>query len=208
MTSAPLTARPLVGGLRWLLVVETGVVFLAGIPLFLGSDQTDQYFAWTIKPPLTAAFLGALYWASVPLVLLSSRERLWARARIAVPAVLVFTALGLLATLLHLDRFHLSSTILVARGVAWAWLAIYVLVPPITLTLLVGQLRRPGADPPRQAPLPQWMRALLAMQAAVMLAFGVALFLMPEATSPLWPWALTPLTAPAVAAWLVGLAVW
>jgi hypothetical protein len=35
---------------------------------------------------------------------------------------------------------------------------------------------------------------------------GLALFAMPEAIAPAWPWALTPLTARAVAAGLLGLA--
>src|SRR5205823_914957 len=126
IVDSPHGARPLTGGLRRLLLVASVLVFLAGIPLYLGTEQTDLYFAWTIKPPITAAFLGAAYWASCVLELLSARERVWARARLAVPALLVFTTLMLLATLLHLDRFHLNGSNIVARGVAWAWLAIYV----------------------------------------------------------------------------------
>ena len=130
------------------------MVLVAGVPLFVGSEQTDQYFAWTIRPPLTAAVLGALYWSAVPFVFLSAREREWANARLAVPGVLVFTTLGLIATVLHADRFHFTSPVFVARAVAWAWLAIYVLVPPITAILLVNQLRRARGDPARSQPLP------------------------------------------------------
>lgn len=36
-------------------------------------------------------------------------------------------------------------------------------------------------------------------------AIGLALFVVPDHTSSLWPWALTPLTARAVASWLLGL---
>jgi hypothetical protein len=200
-------ARPLTAGLRGLLLVAGVLVFLAGIPLFLGTEQTDLYFAWTIKPPLTAAALGAAYWASCALELLSARERVWARARLAVPAVLLFTALMLLATLLHLDRFQFNSPHAVARGVTWAWLAIYVVVPIAGVALLVGQLRVPGDDPPRLAPLPPWMRAVLALHAVVMLALGIALWVAPGASALVWPWMLTPLTARAVGSWLVGLGV-
>src|SRR5207244_4892791 len=106
VTMAPMDApaaaaiRPLAAGLRRLLLVASGLVFLAGVPLFLGTEHTDLYFAWTIAPPLIAAFLGAAYWASCLLELLSAREQTWARARLAVPAVLVFTTLMLVATLL------------------------------------------------------------------------------------------------------------
>ena len=200
-------ARPLTAGLRRLLLVASVLVLLAGIPLYLGTEQTDLYFAWTVKPPITAAFLGAAYWASCVLEFLSARERLWARARLAVPAVLVFTTLMLLATLLHLDRFQFDSPNVVARGVTWAWLAIYVGVPPAALVLLIRQLRVPGGDPPRLAPLPVWMRLALAVHAAVMIALGVALLLAPRTAAVLWPWMLTPLTARAVGAWLAGLGV-
>ena len=39
----------------------------------------------------------------------------------------------------------------------------------------------------------------------VMLPVGAMLFLAPQLTAPVWPWMLTPLTARAVGAWLVGL---
>ena len=183
------------------------MVLLAGVPLFVGSQQTDQYFAWTIRPPLTAAVLGALYWSAVPFVFLSAREREWAYARMAVPGVLVFTTLGLIATVLHADRFHFTSTVFVARAVAWAWLAIYVLVPPITAILLVSQLRRARGDPARSRPLPRLFTYIVAAQGAVMLLAGATLFLAPEAATARWPWDLTPLTARALGAWLVGLGV-
>jgi hypothetical protein len=74
-----------------------------GVFTFLLSESTDRLFAWTIKPPLTAAFLGANYWAASFLAFLSARERVWARARITYAVSVVFTSLTLLATLLHLD---------------------------------------------------------------------------------------------------------
>lgn len=37
------------------------LLFIAGVQLFVFSEQTDYYFAWTIGLPLTAAFLSAGY---------------------------------------------------------------------------------------------------------------------------------------------------
>ena len=85
------------------------------------SDQTDTWFAWTIYPPLTAAVLGAGYWASFVLELLSARERRWARTRVAVPAVLLFSTLNLAITLVDADRFHFRSPQLVTRTGTWGW---------------------------------------------------------------------------------------
>src|SRR6266540_4814174 len=124
-------SRPLVPGLRVMLAAASVLVFLAGVPLFLGSEQTDLYFAWTIAPPLTAAFLGAAYWSSLLMTVLSLRRGLWASGRLAVAAILVVSVLILAATALHLDRFHLASPVLVAQLVAWAWLIVYLVVPPL-----------------------------------------------------------------------------
>jgi len=60
-----------------MLMLAAGLVFIVGISLFLLSEQTDQYFAWTVKPPLMAAFLGGGYWASVCLEMLAACERVW-----------------------------------------------------------------------------------------------------------------------------------
>src|SRR5258707_2712798 len=118
MTTAPPRAlQPVTAGMRRMLYVAAALVFLAGIPLFLLTEHTDRFFAWTIQSHLTAAFLGAAYWASFVLEILAARQRLWTRARSAVPAVLIFTALTLVVTLLHLDRFHFNAPELLTRAV-------------------------------------------------------------------------------------------
>ena len=203
MPEAP-AARPVIRALRPLLLGYVLLGFCAGLPLYLHSGDTHQ-FAWTIKPPLTAAFLGAAYWASLVVNLLARREREWARVRIAVVPGLVFTTLMLAATLLHLDRFHLGAGDALARTVAWIWLVAYIVIPPLTLAAIVGQLRVAGGDPPRIAPLRSWLRVALAGQALVMIAVGVSLFAAPGSTASLWPWSLTPLTARATGSWLCGI---
>jgi hypothetical protein len=39
---------------------------VAGIQLYVLSTRTADFFAWTIGVPLTAAFLGAFFWANTP----------------------------------------------------------------------------------------------------------------------------------------------
>src|SRR6266542_2921835 len=107
---------------RTMLWASSILVLLAGVPLFLGSDQTDVYFAWTIMPPLTATFLGAAYWSSLVLLVLSLRQSSWAGAHLGPPAIMVTATFMLIATVIHLDRFHLFSPMPVAQLVAWAWL--------------------------------------------------------------------------------------
>jgi hypothetical protein len=154
------TGRRTIGPMRALLVIAGGLVFLAGAPLVLVPDQTARYFAWTIQPPMTAAFLGGSYWAACVFQLLSSRERVWARARLAIPAVLLFTILTLIVTLIHINRFHFDfpftdpdarpTEAFTVIG-TWFWLAIYALVP---LAYVRGPLRFlvPGAPLRRSSP--------------------------------------------------------
>ena len=200
--------KPLVPGMRWLLLAASVLALLAGFQLFVFTGRTGTFFAWTIANPLAAAFLGAGYWASMSIEALSGRQRVWADARIAVPAVFVFTVLTLVATLMHLGQFHLGGQFATGtRIVTVAWIAIYVLVPVLMLIVLAVQARAPGADPPRSAALPAWLCGVLAVQAIVLLGFGVALFAVPGQAASLWPWTLTPLVAQATGAWLISLGV-
>ncbi len=193
---------------RVLLVVAAGLVLLAGIPLFVFPLRTEEWFAWTVASPMTAVFLGASYWASAVLEVGGALARTWPRARISVPAVAVFTVLTLVATLLHLPLFHLGADQPAAtRAVAWSWLAIYAVVPVVMLALLLRQRRRTAGDPVEHSVrLPGWVRVLL-VAVAGLLAVGGALLWLAPGDAGWWGWGLTPLTARAVGAWLLGLAV-
>jgi hypothetical protein len=192
-----------------LLLLASMLVFIAGFQLFILSDYTQDFFAWTINPPvLTAAFLGAAYWSSCVLEWQASRERVWANARIAVPTALTFTALTFVVTLMHFDppfRLHLNSPNPITVGATLAWLAVYALVPILLTAILVIQLRMRGGDPVRDAPLPMWFRVVIGAQGLVMFGLGIGLFITPELAPMLWAWKLTVLTARAIAAWLIGL---
>lgn len=205
-TQTPVIRTTTVAMQRMLLVAGV-LVFIVGIQLFILSEQTDTFFAWSIEPPLSAAFLGAAYWASCAMEFLAARRRIWAHARIAVPAVLIFTGLTLVVTLLHLDRFHLASPNEITRGAAWAWLIVYLIVPPLMTVLLFVQLRAPGGDPPRRSPLPGWVCMVLAIHAVIMIPLGLALLLVPELAIIVWPWKLTLLTGRAIGAWSLALGV-
>lgn len=209
MSAVPsVVIKPTHPWMRLLLWVAAALVFIAGVQLFVLSEQTERFFAWTIKNPLTAAFLGAAYWTSCVLEVMAAREQLWARARIAVPAVLLFTALTLTATILHLDQFHLGEGFAPETTLlTWTWLAIYTLVPPALLALLLFQAQLPGGDPAVTTRIPTTVRVVISAQAAVLVSIGAMLFALPQATLAVWPWPLTPLAARAVGAWLLGLGI-
>lgn len=194
--------------MRVLLLASGVLVFLAGVQLFVFSERTEDYFAWTIDPSTTAAFLGAGYWAAVALEGLAAIETRWERARVAVPAVFVFTTLTLIATLLHIDIFHFDAPEFSTRAVTWAWLAVYAIVPLIMGVLWWRQASRGYADPGRVAPMPACARAVFGVYGVTLLTIGGFLFLLPLPTAEsLWPWELAELSARAVGAWLISMGV-
>jgi hypothetical protein len=208
--SAPPEVTPLIPPMRWLLYVAAFLVFLAGLVLFVFPLQTNEFFAWTVNPPMTAVFLGAAYWSSAGLEVTGARSADWESARLAVWPVFIFTALTLGVTLLHIDRFHLSSNAAPTAQIAtWAWLAIYAMVPVAMLVISRMQLRsqRPAPKSVTAGPpvLPLALRMLLAGIAGVLLLYGLALLAVPILAAAWWPWPLSELTARAIGAWLVGL---
>ena len=199
--------RAVTGAMRAILLVAAVLVFLAGLQLTVFPTRTADWFAWTIDVPMTAVFLGAAYWSSAVLEVAGARSAGWGRARLAVWTVLVFTVLTFVVTLVHLDKFHLGAEHPTsARLVTWGWLAIYAGVPVVMAAGLALQARgrAPLADVVRH-PLPARLRLLLAALAALLLAAGVVLLVAPTWAAAGWSWPLTPLTARAVGAWLVGL---
>jgi hypothetical protein len=196
--------RQTLAGMRLMLFVAFLLVLSVGSSLFILTGQTETYFAWSIPSQLMAATFGASYLASGVLELLASRQRAWANARIAVPAVFVFSVLTLIATVIHLDRFHFNAPAWITVAGTWVWLGIYVAVPILMAILWWAQLHAPGEDPPRTAPLPGWVRLLLGLLSAAFILIGAALFIAPSLVAPAWPWPLTPLTGRAVGAWLIG----
>lgn len=194
--------------MRFSFFFAAALVALAALPLFLFSERTHEFFAWTIQPPLTAAFLGAGYWAVTIAALLAIRQPEWTKVRIVLPVVVSGAGLILLATLLHLDRFHLDSPILTAKLEAWGWLVLYVALVPLIIWGYGQQRREPGDELPRQVRLPVWLRILMGVTGAVMVLIGIGLFVLPtEVASAVWSWTLTPLTGRMTGAWFVAIGV-
>ena len=205
--AAPVPERDLVPSVRAILFVAALLVFLAGVQLFLFPLRTDEWFAWTIASPMTAVFLGASYWSAVALELTAARARRWSDARIAIPAVFVFTTVTLIVTLVHIDKFHLARELPdETNAVAWAWIGVYAVVPVLMIAAVIRQRSTSTAIVDHQ-PLPRPVRGILVAEAVGMLALGAALLVAPTWADGAWPWTLTPLTARAVGAWLLGLGV-
>jgi hypothetical protein len=171
---------------------------VAGPVLFLFPDDTDSYFAWEIKNVLTPVFMGANYLAGIGAVWGAQSNR-WSVTRVAMPALIVFVLTQLLATLLHLDIFKWSHPI------AWAWLAVYIVSPVAAIPVTVQQersWRRGRSDVGGTEGVV--VRPTFVVFAAISFVVGLALFLLPEAMSSVWPWSLTPLTGRVIGGWVLS----
>ena len=205
---APAVPRRLLPAARVLLGVFAVLTVLAFVSLFFRAQTTERTFAWTIEPPLTAAFLGSGYAAGFVLVALSLRQWAWANVRVPFLTIFVFVVLTLTATLLHVNKLHFDDDFrslgLLAKGAAWFWLTVYVVIPVAMLAVLVLQERAPGGDPPPRHPVPAVLRVMLAVESAALVVVGALLFIDPATATSVWPWPLTPFTARVVAAWLLA----
>lgn len=195
------------------LFMRAALVFVsaAGLSLYLLSEQTSFYFAWTIKPSITAAFLGGGYLAVATALGLGLRESDWAPVRVGVWVVATGLVSILIASLLHLDKFHLYSPIWTARVWAWSWLFLYVALIPGLLAVLWAQRRQPrtNSGPGIGLPtgLPTGLRVGQWGLGSLMAVMGLALFVVPESAQQLWPWPLTPLTARMVGSFYLAFGV-
>jgi hypothetical protein len=176
----------------WLLLV---LALANGLFLYLAPGLADTDYAWSIKPPVNAAFLGAGFLAgTIATGLVVFKTERWRSLQTLPPALWVLATTLLAATLIHHEkfRFHYPPT--------WGWVVVYAGVPFAIPFLVLRQRRNAEPTPPADPGL-RSTRVLSAVLGALLIAGAAALFLAPVRLAPHWPWALTPLLARAVAAW-------
>jgi hypothetical protein len=186
--------------LRSIFLAFALLALIAGLLLWLGADDTEDWFSWPIQPPLTAAALGAYYWGACALLLTAARGSGWSARRPVAWPVLVIAIVLLVVTLVHLDKFDMDSLF----GVFW--LCAYIAAPPLLLAGILRERRAPdpGAAP---TPLPPALRGALAAEGAALAAAAALMLLAPESAGDIWPWTLTPLTSRALGAFTLGVAL-
>jgi hypothetical protein len=186
--------------LRMLLLASGVAITCAGVALTVAAAQTRTFFAWDIQPPVTAAFIGALYLSGIPGLFLVARSgTLWRQTRLVMAPYFVLSVAMLVATALHTERFIWSHV------ATWVWIVLYALFAVATPVLSIVHARTSAADPPPIVPLGRGLRVFFAF--GVLLAVpGLIGLIAPQTIASYWPWTLTPLTGRVVAGWLLFLA--
>ncbi|WP_254431222.1 hypothetical protein [Agromyces sp. Marseille-P2726] len=175
---------------RVLAYVVLPFLVAAAFLLLVLPGGTEQHFAWTINPPITAMLLGSAYAGGIWFFVQVAVQRRWHRVRHGFPAVLVFATLAGIATFLHWDRFHFGHISFIT------WVALYVTTPVLVLIAIIVNLREDdGAPEGDDVEIPAPWRYLLAFVGAASSVTGLVLFIAPQAFLETWAWDLTPLTA-------------
>ncbi|HEY3475517.1 MAG TPA: hypothetical protein VGK56_12965, partial [Anaerolineales bacterium] len=193
--------KPLSLAAKLLLLGAGGLALVAGPILIFFPAQTDSYFAWTIRHPLTPVFMGANYLGGLG-ALWALRTNRWSVARVQMPGIFVFAFTQLIATLLHLQIFNWS------HPVAWAWLFVYVTSPVAALLIFLSMEK---GYPPQlhTSAFPSWFAPGMGVFTIINAMLGLGLILWPffymgpaqASAVPWWAWTLTPLTARVIGGW-------
>jgi hypothetical protein len=197
---------------RWYakLVFAAGFLLTAttGFGLWLAPRAVGPDFAWEIKAPLTAAFMGAWYTGAAAALLLGLLEPVWRRARTVLVIALALTTTSLVTTLRFHEAFRLGEGTTLQQGIAWIWVLVYAALPPAVLAVLVVHERaerrvRAGVAEPYAG----WTRAVFLVTAAGCGALGLWLTAAPRALVAVWPWTLNDLPASIVGTWALTVAI-
>ncbi len=171
------------------------VLFAAWVILFLFPTRTDQLWAWTIRPTMSAITMGAGYLGGVWFFWRVARASSSHQVAGGLLAATAFTTLLGVTTVLHWDRFnhdHVSF---------WAWAFLYFVAPPFLLVLFLAN--RPSSSAMAGGDLlPSWVARLLGGAGIVQLVAAVVWFAVPDAFRGRTPWSLTPLTSRSLASFV------
>jgi hypothetical protein len=186
------TVLPLTRAGVWLLF---GLALVNGAFLFFLPSHALTDYAWSIKPPVNAAFIGSGYLAgtlATGLVVFATTR--WRSLQTLPPALWVLATTLAVATLVHNDKFKFDFP------PTWAWVIIYVGIP-FAVPYLVALQRRNAEPEPAADPRLNVLRVLSAVAGVVILIGAAALYLFPGDVASHWVWPLTPLLSRVVAGW-------
>jgi hypothetical protein len=182
------------------------VLVANGLPAFIIlmslPGQTATWFVWTVNPQASAHLLGIMYGNALLLVLLGVTQPSWARARITLLVISIFSVIATIVTFLNLDPFlkhpwfHLTY-----------WLSMYIILFFAAPVVFLVQERTHGGRLPVEVALSPLARVAVTASLVVLALAGVVLFIGPPFANTFWPWSLTPLVSRIVAVWLSSLAV-
>jgi peptidoglycan/LPS O-acetylase OafA/YrhL len=184
-------------------ILVPALIVLWGTP-----GHTPDRWAWTIKPHLTAIFLGSGYGAGAFFFWRTYRARYWHPSSAGVLGASAFAALMLVATLLGWSKFNHGHAPFLGAFAFWGWTIVYIISPPAAFALWWrNRLTDVGKPVPRDVRVPALVLGAARVFAWVALVAAAVFFISPATAMHVWSWKLTPLTARVLASFTAQVGV-
>lgn len=159
------------------------IIILMSIP-----GMTEDFFVWTVTPVINARLMGVMYANALILVGIGVFQTSWARVRIIIVVITLFSILATVLTFFYLKPFlahpwfHLTY-----------WLGMYLVLFFAAPYVFVTQEKRDGGRLPVQIPLNNAARLLAGVFLLISLVCGLGLLFRVNTVNQVWPWKLPPL---------------
>ena len=165
--------------------------------LYLFPNDTGNWWAWEIRPSMTALIMGAGYIAGGYFFVRVALATRWHRVHIGFLPITAFTSFLGIATFIYWDRFDHDHVAF------WIWTGLYVTTPfLVPLAWLRNRSTDPGTlEEADDRYLPRRVRSILKATGLLQFAIAVVLLASPSTMVDIWPWTLTSLGAATLGAW-------
>ncbi|MFQ5419070.1 MAG: hypothetical protein ACE5EY_01780 [Anaerolineae bacterium] len=177
-------------GIKIVLLVLLANAMPATLILWGLPTKTDQLFVWTIKPVINAHLIGVMYTNALILIAIGAMQTSWARIRIIMVVITLFSILATLLTFFFLKPFLAHPWFHLAY-----WLSMYFVLFFAAPIVFVQMERKEGGHLPVQLPLNAAARGLAVVFLLSRLQTRLALTFRVESVNQVLPWQLPPLVA-------------
>ena len=150
--------------------------------------MTETLFVWTINPVINARLVGVMYGNALILIVIGVFQVNWARVRIIMVIITLFSIFATLLTFFYLKPFlahpwfHLTY-----------WLSMYLVLFFAAPYVFVTQEKKSGGKLPVQIPLNTATKFVSAIFMLISLICGLGLLFQIDTVNQIWPWTMPPL---------------
>jgi hypothetical protein len=159
------------------------IIILMSLP-----GMTEDLFVWTVKPIINARLVGVMYANALILICIGVFQTSWARVRIIMVVITLFSILATLLTFFYLKPFlahpwfHLTY-----------WLGMYLVLFFAAPYVFVTQEKKHGGRRPIRIPLNNVARLLAGVFLLISLICSLGLLFRVDVINQVLPWTLPPL---------------
>jgi hypothetical protein len=175
-------------GVKFVFLVLLANAVPAIIILMTMPSRTADLFVWTVTPVINARLMGVMYANALILVGIGVFQPNWARVRIVMLLITLFSVLATVLTFFYLKPFlahpwyHLTY-----------WLGMYLVLFFVAPYVLVTQEKKHGGRLPIQIPLSGPARLMAGAFLLISLVCSLGLLFQVDTVNQVWPWKLSPL---------------